>query len=140
MLQATFSDGREVLVRLPLRLEAPLRHSVANEAATLTFLQQQGGPVPKILGYSAVTDNPVGIEYILLEKIHGRPLGDAWFSLDNKTVAKVMKQIVDIEQKCMSLSLPASGSLYFKEDSKTTRDQYRSMACCKTKASSWLVL
>ncbi|CAK3818414.1 phosphotransferase family [Lecanosticta acicola] len=46
----------------------------------------------------------------------GRPLGDSWFSLDNKAISKVMKQIVHVEQRYMALALPASGSLYFKRD------------------------
>lgn len=116
ILQATFNDKREVLVRLPFRLDAPLRHSVASEAATLSFLRDRGIPVPSVLAYSASSDNPVGIEYIVLEKMQGQPLGDRWFSLENKAVAKIMKQIVDIERDYMALELPACGSLYFASD------------------------
>ncbi|KXS95161.1 hypothetical protein AC579_407 [Pseudocercospora musae] len=83
MLQVRSSD-EEILVRLPFRLEAPLPCSMASEAATVSFLWQGGLPVPKILGVSVTAVNPVGIEYILLEKLPERPLGEHWFSLDNR--------------------------------------------------------
>lgn len=69
-----------------------------------------------MLGYSPVINNPVGIEYIILEKLPGRPLGERWFSLENKAVVQVMKQLLDIEQRYLRLPLPASGSLYFQRD------------------------
>lgn len=69
-----------------------------------------------MLDYSPVINNPVGIEYIILEKLPGRPLGERWFSLENKAVVQVMKQLVDIEQRHLCLPLPAAGSLYFQRD------------------------
>ena len=69
ILQATFTDGQEVLARLPFKIEAPLYRSVASEAATLTFLRRHGLPVPKLYAYSPVANNLVGTEYIILEKI-----------------------------------------------------------------------
>jgi hypothetical protein len=116
ILQATFKDGLEILARLPFNMEAPLRHSVASEAATLTFLRAQGLPVPKVHGYNPTSDNPVKTPYILLEKLEGRSLSDEWFSLPNKILAKVMKQIVAMEKKLLTIQLPAYGSLYFSHD------------------------
>ena len=85
IIKATFKDGLEILARLPFRMEAPLHHSVASEAATLMFLRAQGLPVPKVHGYSPLSDNPVKTEYILVEKLEGQSLGDEWYSLPNKT-------------------------------------------------------
>nr|POE99346.1 altered inheritance of mitochondria protein 9, mitochondrial [Quercus suber] len=120
ILQATFNDSQEVLARLPFKIEAALYHSVASEAATLHFLRLHGIPVPKVLDYSPVAANPVGTEFILLEKIKGTPLSEQWFSMETKVLAKVMKQIIDLEQKFMKISLPASGSLYFRSDLRST--------------------
>jgi aminoglycoside phosphotransferase (APT) family kinase protein len=116
IIKATFKDGFEILARLPFHMDAPLRHSVASEAATLTYLRAEGLPVPKVHGYSALSDNPVRTQYILLEKLEGRPLSDDWFSLPNKTLVKVMKQLVALEKKLLAIRLPASGSLYFSHD------------------------
>ncbi|EZF31081.1 hypothetical protein H101_05301, partial [Trichophyton interdigitale H6] len=116
VLQATFKDGYTVLVRIPYHSMVPKRFAVASEAATLGLLHSRGLPVPRVLGYSANNSNPVGAEYLLLEKIDGSPFGDRWFTIGNKSRAKIMKQIVAVETRFMSITFPASGSLYYRKD------------------------
>ncbi|KAJ5087374.1 hypothetical protein N7456_010990 [Penicillium angulare] len=116
VLEITFNDNYAVLARLPYTTTVPRRHVVTSEAATLAFLQSHGVPVPAVLAYSPDHTNAVGTEYMLLEKINGTSLGDQWFSMDTKTRVKVMKQIVDLEKQFMSISFPASGSLYYSRD------------------------
>lgn len=105
-----------MLARIPFRTLAPSHYAVASEAATLSLLSQHGIPVPKVLGYSSQSTNPVGTEYLLLEKLEGTPLGERWFTLDTKAQVKVMRQAVDIETRFMKIEFPASGSLYFEKD------------------------
>lgn len=69
-----------------------------------------------MLGYSQNHNNAVGAAYLLLEKLDGVPLSDQWFSMDNKNRVKIMKQIVDIEKRFMTIVLPASGSIYYRKD------------------------
>lgn len=116
VLQATFKDGYNVLARIPFRTLAPAHYAVASEAATLTLLSQHGIPVPKVLGYSSQSTNPVGTEYLLLEKLQGTPLGERWFTLDTKAQVKIMRQVVNLETRFMKICFPASGSLYFEKD------------------------
>lgn len=116
MLQATFHDGYAVIARLPYSTTAPRRLAVASEAATLDVLHSRGIPVPKVLGYSPDTTNPVGAEYILLEKLEGVPLSNQWFTMDNKSRVKIMRQIIGLEKQFMTISFPASGSLYYRRD------------------------
>ncbi|GFF42576.1 hypothetical protein IFM51744_05187, partial [Aspergillus udagawae] len=66
VLQATFNDGYEVIVRLPYRITVPKRLATASEATTLDLLRDNGVPVPKVLG----------TEYIMLEKLEGIPLSE----------------------------------------------------------------
>ena len=35
-------------------------------------------PVPKVLAYAASSDNPVGAEYIIMEKVEGESLASRW--------------------------------------------------------------
>ncbi|PKX99465.1 uncharacterized protein P174DRAFT_469303 [Aspergillus novofumigatus IBT 16806] len=114
VLQATFHDGYEVIVRFPYRTTVPKRLAAASEAATLDLLRHNGVPVPKVLAYSADEPNPVGAEYIMLEKLEGVPLSERWFSMDNKSRAKIMKQIVEVERRVMKTPLPASGRLFYR--------------------------
>ncbi|KAI1908614.1 hypothetical protein LOZ12_004493 [Ophidiomyces ophidiicola] len=116
ILQATFSDGYAVLARIPYRTTIPKHYAIASEAATLGLLYARGIPVPKVLGYSSDSKNSVGTEYLLLEKLNGTPLGDQWFTMDNKTRVKIMRQIVNVEKQWMSIELPASGSLFYLKD------------------------
>ena len=118
ILQATFNDQQKVLARIPFRTTTPVHYAVASEAATLHFLRQHGVRVPKVLGYSASASNPVGAEYLLLEKLEGKPLAEQWFSMETKPLTNVMKQIVETEKQFMTIPLPASGSLYFRRDLK----------------------
>ncbi|RMD41469.1 hypothetical protein DV735_g3650, partial [Chaetothyriales sp. CBS 134920] len=82
----------------------------------MEYLRLNGIPVPKVYGWSSTVSNPVGAEYIILEKVEGAPLGDVWFSLDFNARYKVVEQIVKLERKLFSLELPASGSIYFPKD------------------------
>ncbi|KAJ9374479.1 hypothetical protein DTO282F9_1375 [Paecilomyces variotii] len=116
VLQATFNDDYAVIARIPYHTTVPKYRAVASEAATLDLLRSRGVPVPKVLGYSPDHTNPVGTEYLLLEKLDGTPLNDQWFTMNNKTRVKIMRQIVDVEKQFMSISLPASGSLYYRRD------------------------
>ncbi|PLB44146.1 hypothetical protein P170DRAFT_513400 [Aspergillus steynii IBT 23096] len=116
ILQATFRDGYEVISRIPYNSTVPKHYAVASEAATLGLLRANGLPVPKVLGYSPDRTNAVGTEYLLLEKLQGSPLSDQWFTMDNKARVKIMKQIVDLERRFMTIEFPASGSLYYRRD------------------------
>lgn len=114
----SMKDGSSVLARIPYPTTVPRRFAVASEVGTLAFLRARGIPVPRVLGYSA-DKNPVGAEYILMEKLPGKPIGDAWFNLSEKTTLKVFYEIVSLEAKLFANSLPASGSLYFARDLPT---------------------
>ncbi|KAJ5928331.1 kinase-like protein [Penicillium verhagenii] len=120
VLQITFNDGYTVLARLPYKSTVPRHYAVASEAATLAVLRAHGVPVPKVLAYSP-DQNAIGTEYLLLERLEGTPLSDQWFSMDTKTRVKIMRQIVDMERRFMSIHFPASGSLYHSRDIDSSR-------------------
>ncbi|KAG4438959.1 hypothetical protein IFR05_005585 [Cadophora sp. M221] len=79
-------------------------------------LPSYGVPVPKVLDYSATSNNPVGAEYMIMEKVHGRDLGDVWYEISEKEHMKVVVQVARVESVLFSISLPACGSVYYKRD------------------------
>lgn len=89
----SMKDGSSVLAHLPYPSTLPRRLAVASKVATLAFTRTQDIPAPRVLGYSAEY-NAVGSEYILMEKLPGKPLGDAWFGLSEQERLKVLLQIV----------------------------------------------
>lgn len=112
-----FDDGEDVVVRIPTPIAGPPRYTTASEVATLDWLRSVIGiPVPRVLVYSATSDNPVGAEYMLMERVKGDSLASRWLSLTTDEVKDIMTQIATMEQKTSSFKLPGYGSLYYKCD------------------------
>lgn len=68
-----------------------------------------------MLGWSSNTENPVGAEYIFLEKIDGIPLSDKWNSASDIDRYKIIERIVEMERELTGLHFPAYGSLYLRD-------------------------
>ncbi|EPE36982.1 Protein kinase-like (PK-like) [Glarea lozoyensis ATCC 20868] len=109
-------DGIPVLARLPYPATYPKHLTIASEVATINLVRSYGVPAPKILGYSTTSNNAVGSEYIIMEKVHGRDLGDIWYELSEKERLKVLSQAGKLESILFSIPLPAYGSVYHKSD------------------------
>jgi hypothetical protein len=109
-------DGLHVVVKLPYPSTYPKHLCVASEVATMNLVRSYGVPVPKVLGYSATSNNAVGSEYIVMEKVNGRDLGDIWYELSEKERLKVVVQVARVESVLFSISLPACGSVYYRHD------------------------
>ncbi|KAH7372259.1 kinase subdomain-containing protein [Pyrenochaeta sp. MPI-SDFR-AT-0127] len=109
-------DGMEVIARLPYPIAFPSQLAVASEVATLNLVKLYGVPVPDVLNYSTTKENPVGAEYIIMEKAQGEELGDRWFTLPDIDRAKLIGRLSQIEQRLFSIPLPASGSIFYKKD------------------------
>ncbi|OGM48773.1 hypothetical protein ABOM_003006 [Aspergillus bombycis] len=111
------ADGREVIARIPTPIAGPSRLTTASEVATLNFLRTVlKVPVPKVLAYSTSSENPVGAEYIIMERVHGESLASRWPTLETEEMKIIMKQLAQIERNISSFSFPGYGSLYRKND------------------------
>lgn len=107
-------DGFEVIAKIPYRITVPPRHLTASEVATMEFLRQHVNiPVPRVYTWSSDKSNPVGAEYIIMEKVNGVVLGDIWWSLSGKERLTVITQLVQCETKMFQSPLRSYGSLYF---------------------------
>lgn len=60
----TMPDGFRFVARILYPITEPKFLVVASEVATLEFLRSYGILVLKVFGYSAITDNSMGTEYI----------------------------------------------------------------------------
>ncbi|KAH3973014.1 hypothetical protein HBH52_147360 [Parastagonospora nodorum] len=115
IFELSMKDGTSILARLPYPSTLPRRLAVASEVATMDFVRAHGIPTPRVLGY-AVDENHVGSEYILMEKLTGRPIGDSWFELSEQQRHQVLHDIVQLESKLFNMRLPPSGSIYYTHD------------------------
>lgn len=117
----TMDDGYEVIARIPMLIAGPPHYMTASEVATLDFLRNQLDiPVPRVFAWSSRVDgdNPVGAEYMIMEKMQGESLASRWLSLSAKEMVEIIQQIVEIETKLFSTVFPMYGSLYYKEDAE----------------------
>lgn len=76
MFQLIMKDGSEVLARLPYPSTQPKRCAIASEVVTLELVRSYSIPIPKVLCYLADAKNPIRTEFIIIEKLSGRPLRD----------------------------------------------------------------
>lgn len=60
--------------------------------------------------------NPVGAEYILMDKICGVPLYTRWDALRGDNVRTVIDQVIAMEQRFAWYRFSQIGSLFYKED------------------------
>lgn len=65
---------------------------------------------------SRAAENPLGAEYILMEKQSGVVLTDVWDILKGKQKVQILDQVVDIERRLAATKFSKFGSLYYKDD------------------------
>ncbi|KAL8972520.1 MAG: hypothetical protein Q9197_002745 [Variospora fuerteventurae] len=109
-------DGLELIARLPYPITIPKRYATASEVATIRFVGTHGIPVPKIYDYSTTSRNPVGAEYIIMERVAGKSLRTCWTSMATDDRFDILDQLVRIEAALFAIKLPASGSIYHRKD------------------------
>ncbi|KAI8941205.1 hypothetical protein NX059_002443 [Plenodomus lindquistii] len=81
----------------------------------MDFVRAHGIATPRVLGCS-VGENSIGSEYMLMEKLSGRTIGDVWFELSEQQRLQVLHDFVELEAKLLNIQLPASGSIYYAHD------------------------
>jgi aminoglycoside phosphotransferase (APT) family kinase protein len=110
-------NGRKVIARIPTPITGPPYYITASKVATMNFLRAiLKLPVPEVLVYSTLSDNPVGVAYILIERVKGESLSLRWLSLTTDEIKDIMTQIVDIERKIFDFYFPTYRCLYYKKD------------------------
>jgi hypothetical protein len=98
-------DGQKVIAKIPHPNAGPASFTTASEVATLEFARSVLNlPVPKVLAWSATKQNPVESEYIIMEEAEGRQLHKAWKQLELRAKREIVREIVDIEKKMLSVS------------------------------------
>jgi hypothetical protein len=115
--EITFHDNVKWLARFRLgRTSSPPREVrdwiLQSEAATMTYLQRYTRiPTPKIFDWACESDpgNPLGVDYIFMEKLDGKPLD--WQAATSQQKERVMQQLVDIFLEIERHPFEAIGSL-----------------------------
>jgi hypothetical protein len=109
-------DDQKVIAKIPHSNAGPPVLTTASEVASMEYARTvQGLPVPKVLAWSAMDQNPVDAEYLIMEEAQGSQLHEVWQDLPLRAKVDIIHEIVDIEKKLFSVSFDKIGSLYLKE-------------------------
>lgn len=73
-------------------------------------------PVPRVFTWSSNAQNPIGAEYILMEKAAGIQLRYVWPPMDIKARLPVVKALARYQKLWSSTTFRGIGSLYYAED------------------------
>ena len=109
---------RHYLMRVTLPVE-PF-YKTESERATLAYIRKYTSvPVPSVIAYDSSSENSLGFEWLLLEKIDGIPLSEAWGNMDFDTKSRLSREMAHTVQQLSSLRFREIGNLYFS----SVRDQ-----------------
>ena len=114
-----FDNGVEVIARLPTPLAGAPFFTTASEVATLEFVREVLDiRAPRVFAWSAsATENPVGAEYIIMEKMSGVESYHRWTRIaKGPQVFPLLDGVFDIERSFECAPFSQIGSLYFKDD------------------------
>ncbi|KAI5295477.1 hypothetical protein KEM52_001251 [Ascosphaera acerosa] len=110
-------DGRQVVAKLPNPNAGIPRLTTASEVASMDFFRRvTGTPVPRVLDYSADAGNPVGSEYIIMEKMEGVVLSSVWSKLSLDAKKRVVAKLLKHHKAWADVTFEQYGSLYFPQD------------------------
>lgn len=96
---------QKVIAKIPHPNAGPAALTTSSEVATMEFARDiLDLPVPKVLAWSATDQNSVQAEYIIMEEARGSQLHEVWQDLPLRKKVKIIREIVEIEKKMLSVS------------------------------------
>ncbi|KAJ9148455.1 Kinase-like protein [Pleurostoma richardsiae] len=105
------SSAKDVVARVTLPIEPTWK--TLSEVATLRWVAQNTSlPVPRVLAYNADRSNPIGFEWIIMEKMPGKPWADAWRDLSMPAKQDVVRQIARFCSDTFQNQMRGIGSLF----------------------------
>ncbi|KAK0640159.1 Altered inheritance of mitochondria protein 9 [Lasiodiplodia hormozganensis] len=83
------------------------------EVSTTEFIRHHTSiPVPRIYAFNSSMKSPLGLEWILMEKVQGRTYAEAAWSLSFDTRAAIHRKVADWADELSRLEFDQIGSLY----------------------------
>jgi len=137
----TMDNGTQVVAKVPNPNAGKPHFTTASEVATMDFvrsllqvllststnhLQARNilkTPVPRVFAWSSkAQENPVGAEYIIMEKLPGIELELVWPTMKMEDRLAVVQTIATYQKSWTSISFKKYGSLYYAKDLDTGSD------------------
>ncbi|KAM5447484.1 hypothetical protein MaudCBS49596_005995 [Microsporum audouinii] len=119
----TMDNGKEIVAKIPNPNAGAPYYTIASEVATMDFARTVlQTPAPRVYAWNASADinsNPVGAEYIVMEKIPGVQLSDIWWGLQLNQKLKILIQVARYMRRWTSVGFDKLGSIYYPESMGT---------------------
>ncbi|KAL4947114.1 phosphotransferase enzyme family protein [Aspergillus filifer] len=80
------------------------------------YIPQNHIPDPRIFAWSSKKDQPVGVEYIIMEKASGNELSKSWPTMDVSDKLDIVSQWANIQAKIAAVHFGHYGSLFYRND------------------------
>ncbi|KAF8962288.1 hypothetical protein BDZ97DRAFT_1599750, partial [Flammula alnicola] len=105
-----------------VRVAAPAfpKDKIESEVATLKFLAAHTRiPVPTVYAWNSDASNPVGAEYMIMQKVPGFSASEKWETLSLIVKESVTSQVADHLMAIFALRFECVGSLYLSACSES---------------------
>ncbi|PMD15284.1 hypothetical protein NA56DRAFT_733834, partial [Hyaloscypha hepaticicola] len=100
----------EVVIRVTLPVDPQWKK--LSEVATLKWVRTMTHlPIPRILAYGADRSNPIGFEYIIMNKVRGKLLVDMWQKMNFEAKASLVCELASFCAETFQQQIKRIGSL-----------------------------
>ncbi|KAG2369335.1 hypothetical protein BDR07DRAFT_1447628 [Suillus spraguei] len=107
------SDGAPLDAVVRVASPAFPKDKLESEVATFKMIAAFTNiPVPRIHAWNSDASNPVGAEYMILDKVKGTPASHNWENLSEEVKKTVVLQVARYFLEIFSLRFESAGSLY----------------------------
>ena len=115
----SLEDGQQVVGRIVLPVRETVKTEVLFDIILLRYhlnhfhlaYTRIPGPVPQVYLYCSTLKNPVGAEWILMEYMQGRPLGDCFDNLTYLQKIRIGMDLALVMSSLFKINAPQCGSL-----------------------------
>lgn len=100
-----------------LRIAMPIYpwYKVESDVATTEFVRHFTDiPVPVIYAYDSSSNNKLGLEWMLMEKVSGSSLEEKWTDMSLKAQTKITTSVADWVHQLSSFAFDKIGNLYMR--------------------------
>ncbi|KAK1775986.1 kinase-like domain-containing protein [Copromyces sp. CBS 386.78] len=105
------AEGQALILRVSLPVDPG--HKTLSEVATIDWTQRHTSlPVPKLIAHDATRATPIGFEWILMRKLPGKTLADAWKDMKFSAKEQLVKQIASYYADMFDNQLRGIGNIY----------------------------
>lgn len=115
------TDNDTLVMRVSLPVDPQWK--TISEVATMEWMRLNTAlPVPKIFAHQASQENAIGFEWILMAKVPGKTLADAWRSIPWEAKEQLVQQLAIYSSTLFKKQLRNIGNIYASSGSEPFRN------------------